>query len=79
MMLFPLVLQLPMQRMQPLMHLMQLLSKGIPPPIIGSPFSVVMKNGAIENNTMTTVDNAIALADVFSDCTAVSIGTFTLL
>ena len=35
------------------------------PPIIGSPFSVVMKNGAIENNTMTTVDNAIALADVF--------------
>ena len=48
-------------------------------PTISSPLSVVMKNGAIENNTITTVDNAIALADVFSDCTAVNIGTFTLL
>ena len=49
------------------------------PPTIASLFSVVKKNGAIENNTITTVDPAIALADVFSDCTAVSIGTFTLL
>lgn len=48
-------------------------------PIISSPFPVVKKNGAIENNTITTVDPAIALADVFSDCTAVNIGTFTLL
>ena len=48
-------------------------------PTMSSPVSVVMKNGAIENNTITTVDSAIALADVFSDCTAVNIGTFTLL
>ena len=48
-------------------------------PTMFSPLSVVMKNGAIENNTITTVDSAIALADVFSDCTAVNIGTFTLL
>ena len=48
-------------------------------PTISSPLSVVKKNGAIENNTMTTVEPAIALADVFSDCTAVNIGTFTLL
>ena len=48
-------------------------------PTISSPFSVAMKNGAIENNTITTVDSAIALADVFSDCTAVNIGTSTLL
>ena len=46
---------------------------------ISYPVFVVMKNGAIENNTITTVEPAIALADVFSDCTAVSIGTFTLL
>jgi len=38
-------------------------------PTIFSPASVEMKNGAIENNTITTVDSAIALADVFSDCT----------
>ena len=37
------------------------------PPTISSPDCVVMKNGAIENNTITTVDPAIALADVFSD------------
>ena len=36
-------------------------------PTISSPFSVVMKNGAIENNTITTVDPAMARADVFSD------------
>ncbi|AJW70000.1 hypothetical protein NADRNF5_0302 [Nitrosopumilus adriaticus] len=48
-------------------------------PTIASPLSVLIKNGAIENKTMTTVDPAIARADVFSDCTAVSIGTFTLL
>ena len=49
------------------------------PPTISSPLSVVMKNGAIENNTITTVEPAIILADVFSDCTAVNIGTFTLI
>ena len=49
------------------------------PPTISSPSWFVMKNGAIENNTITTVDPAITLADVFSDWTAVSIGTFTLL
>jgi len=48
-------------------------------PTISSPFSVVRKNGAIENNTITTVEPAMALTDVFSDCTAVSIGTLTLL
>ena len=37
------------------------------PPTMASPDSVVMKNGAIENNTITTVDPAMARADVFSD------------
>ncbi len=48
-------------------------------PTMGSPFSVVKKNGAIENTTITKVEIAMVLADVFSDWTAVSIGTFTLL
>jgi len=48
-------------------------------PTIFSPVSVEMKNGAIENNTITTVEIAIILEDVFSDCTTVNIGTLTFL
>lgn len=48
-------------------------------PTIFSPASVKMKNGAIENNTITTVEPAIILEDVFSDCTTVNIGTLTFL
>lgn len=36
-------------------------------PTIASPFSVIKKNGAIENKTITKVEIAIVLADVFSD------------
>lgn len=46
--------------------------------ITGFP-SCVKKNGTTLKSTITNVDMAITLADVFSDCTAVSIGTFTLL
>ena len=48
-------------------------------PTEGFPSSSIMKIGAMLKSTMTAVLAAIALTDVFSDSTAVSIGTFTRL